>query len=200
MKKVEGINPAWFERLNTILQLLDKEKNKNILDLGCGNGFVARNLIELGYNVYGVDASLDGINEAKKYYNDRFFILDINENTLPPELENIHFDTIISTEVLEHLYSPEGFILFCKLILNKKSGGELIISTPYHGYFKNLMLALLNQMDNHFTALLEGGHIKFWSIKTLTTLVEKHGFKIDKFVGCGRFPFLWKTMFIKAVL
>lgn len=137
---------------------------------------------------------------AKKYYNDRFFILDINEHTLPIELEKIHFDTIISTEEIEHLYSPQSFILFYNLILNKNSGGELIISTLYHGYFKNLMLALLNQMDNHFTALLEGGHIKFWSIKTLTLLVEKNGFKIVKFVGCGRFPFLWKTMFIKAVL
>lgn len=66
MKNVDGINPAWFERLSIVLQLLDKEKNKNILDLGCGNGFVARNLIELGYNVYGVDASLDGINEGKE--------------------------------------------------------------------------------------------------------------------------------------
>ncbi|WP_394353185.1 class I SAM-dependent methyltransferase [Mucilaginibacter humi] len=51
------------------------------------------------------------------------------------------FDTVISTEVIEHLYNPEGFINFCKeAIIN---GGEIIISTPYHGYLKTLCLACL---------------------------------------------------------
>jgi hypothetical protein len=39
------------------------------------------------------------------------------------------------------------------------------VSTPYHGYHKNLGLALSGKMDAHFTALWEGGHIKFFSIR-----------------------------------
>ena len=44
-----------------------------------------------------------------------------------------------------------------------------MLSTPYHGYLKNLALAVSGRMDRHFTALHVGGHIKFFSIETLTT-------------------------------
>ncbi len=53
-------------------------------------------------------------------------------------------------------------------------------------------------MDNHFTVLWDGGHIKFWSRKTITVLLEEFGFKILVFKGSGRIPYLWKSMFIKA--
>ena len=62
------------------------------------------------------------------------------------------------------------------------------------------MLALTGKMDEHFTALWEGGHIKFWSKKTLSELLEKNGFKVLKFKGCGRVYGLWKSMLIEAKL
>jgi hypothetical protein len=80
----------------------------------------------------------------------------------------------------------------------KNGGGELIISCPYHGYLKNLVMALAGKFDNHFTVLWDGGHIKFWSKKTLTQLLEEFGFEVIDFKGAGRFPYLWKSMFIKA--
>jgi hypothetical protein len=53
-------------------------------------------------------------------------------------------------------------------------------------------------MDKHFTALWDGGHIKFWSKRTLYQLLNENGFKVMKFIGCGRFPLLWKSMLIKS--
>ena len=44
-------------------------------------------------------------------------------------------------------------------------GGTAIVSTPYHGYWKNLAMALSGKLDAHFTALWDHGHIKFWSIR-----------------------------------
>lgn len=185
---------------NKILKLLDKNKHKCILDIGCGNGSLAMRLIGLGFNVYGTDASEQGIKLAKEKYPDRFFLQDINSKSLPQELGQIKFDTIISTEVIEHLYSPKTFIEFCKRILAENGGGTLILTTPYHGYLKNLVMALLNKMDSHFTVLWEGGHIKFFSKKTLTQLLLKNGFENIVFIGCGRFPFLWKSMLLKGSL
>jgi hypothetical protein len=74
----------------------------------------------------------------------------------------------------------------------------VIISTPYHGYLKNIVLSITGAMDKHFTVLWDGGHIKFWSRKTLTSLLEEQGFHVDKFIGCGRVPYLWKSMIIQA--
>lgn len=169
-----------------------------ILDVGCGNGAFANYLISKGYNVYGTDASASGINIANKTNQGRFFLQDLSIDELPAELQVIKFKTIISTEVVEHLYDPKKYILFCKSILEKSGGGNFIISTPYHGYLKNLALSVFNTWDKHFTALWDGGHIKFWSFKTLSQLLRENEFKIVSFKGCGRFPFLWKSMVVNS--
>lgn len=178
--------------------MINHDKSKIILDVGCGNGEMANRLISEGYNVFGTDGSVSGIEVARKRNKDKFYIQDINSAELPVELEDKKFDMIISTEVIEHLYNPRGYIQFCKNILMKNGGGEIIISTPYHGYLKNVVMALAGKMDGHFTVLWDGGHIKFWSVKTLTQILEEFGFEIVEFRGSGRFPYLWKSMFIKA--
>jgi 2-polyprenyl-3-methyl-5-hydroxy-6-metoxy-1,4-benzoquinol methylase len=185
-------------QLNDLVSLIDKTKNKYILDLGCGNGYLVNYLVKQGYNAYGTDASEKGIAIAKETNPDRFFVQDLSSEVLPSQLHHIPFDTIISTEVIEHLYNPGAFINFCKQQLNP--GGELIISTPYHGYLKNLMLSIFNKWDSHLDPLWLGGHIKLWSKKTLTNALTNAGFTIINFRGCGRIPYFWKSMIIKARL
>jgi len=181
-----------------LIAMLDKRQNECILDLGCGNGYLVNYLLTEGFNAYGTDASENGIAIASKINPGRFFLQDLSIDELPETLRSIKFDTVISTEVIEHLYNPEAFIVFCKKIL--VANGQIIISTPYHGYLKNLMLALFNQWDSHANPLWLGGHIKLWSAKTLGTLLTNSGFKVSEFKGCGRIPYFWKSMIIKAEL
>ena len=77
-------------------------------------------------------------------------------------------------------------------------GGVAIVSTPYHGYLKNLALALMGKMDAHFTVLWDHGHIKFWSIPTLTTLLTEVGFCNIRFHRVGRIPTFAKSMIAVA--
>ncbi|HTK18836.1 MAG TPA: class I SAM-dependent methyltransferase [Mucilaginibacter sp.] len=189
---------TFFYLHDALLSMINKDKNRCILDLGCGNGHLVRYLIKQGYNAYGTDASENGITIAKKDYPDRFFLQDLSTDQLPDQLQNLKFDTIVSTEVIEHLYNPDGFIEFCKQTLQKN--GELIISTPYHGYVKNLLLSILGKWDSHHDPNWYGGHIKFWSKKTLSKLLNSKGFVITGFKGCGRAPYFWKSMIIKAEL
>jgi 2-polyprenyl-3-methyl-5-hydroxy-6-metoxy-1,4-benzoquinol methylase len=167
-----------------------------VIDLGCGNGAIALALLSLGYDVYGVDASASGIAFANAKAPGRFFVLDVSSGQLPEELVNMKFDFVISTEVIEHLYDPRGFIAFARRILG--SDGQLILSTPYHGYLKNLALALTGKLDRHFTVLWDGGHIKFFSRRTLEKMLAEHGFESTGFAGAGRWPLMWKSMLIKA--
>ncbi|OOQ58089.1 class I SAM-dependent methyltransferase [Mucilaginibacter pedocola] len=184
--------------LQPLLKMLNKTKNQSILDLGCGNGYLVNYLLHLGYNAYGTDASEQGIAIAKQTSPGRFFVQDLSTDSLPAELQAMKFDTVISTEVIEHLYDPESFIDFCKQALTP--GGEIIISTPYHGYLKNLVLSLTNKWDKHLNPVWLGGHIKMWSASTLGGLLTDKGFTVTQFEGCGRMPYLWKSMIIKAKL
>jgi 2-polyprenyl-3-methyl-5-hydroxy-6-metoxy-1,4-benzoquinol methylase len=194
----DGPDHTFFYLQQPLLSLLDKSRNRCILDLGCGNGYIANYLCSQGFNVYGTDASSQGIAIAKQANPDRFFIQDLTTGELPRELQHLKFDTIIATEVIEHLYDPAGFIELCRKTLNGR--GELVISTPYHGYWKNLLLSLLNKWDSHLAPMWLGGHIKFWSKATLSTLLRNAGFTIAAFKGCGRFPYFWKSMIIKGEL
>ena len=115
----------------------------------------------------------------------------------PSELAQLNlpaFDAVLSTEVVEHVYSPRQWAAAAYASL--KPGGVLICSTPYHGYLKNCALALSGKLDAHFTALWDGGHIKFWSRRTLTALLQEAGFQVVSFRGAGRWPWLWKSMLL----
>jgi len=182
----------------TLCSMLDEHKGKRILDLGCGNGVIACRLLADGFDVYGIDASVSGVNIANEKYPDRFFVQDISSEHLPKNLSGFHFDVVISTEVIEHIYAPRSYMKLIKNIL--PIGGIVIISTPYHGFLKNVVMALTNKLDGHFTVLWDGGHIKFWSVRTLTMLLNEFGFEVTQFTGSGRIPFLWKSMFIMAEL
>jgi len=196
----EHATPFWQYVRPIMHTLLTKDKNRCILDLGCGNGYFVNYLISQGYNAYGIDASQQGISIAKKTNPDRFFIQDLDDNRLPEEIRDLPFDTIISTEVIEHIYNPFTFMDLCKDVLSKNNGGEIIMSTPYHGYFKNLMLSVFNKWDKHTNAVAVGGHIKFWSRASLGQLLTQSGFTVTNFAGGGRMPYFWKSMVMKARL
>ncbi len=181
-----------------IQKLIKDKKDLNILDLGCGNGALVNELIQMGYKAYGTDASVTGIEQASRVNPSHFAVQDLSKDTLPDPFDKIPFHVIISTEVIEHLYDPRGFIKFAKQILQQAGGGEIILSTPYHGYLKNLVISIFGKWDNHADPLWDGGHIKLWSKATLNKLLTEQGFVVEKFIGCGRFPFMWKSMIIKA--
>jgi len=167
---------------------------KRIFDLGCGNGSVAAILTKRGYDVVGVDPSVDGIVQANRAYPN----LKLHEGSAYDDLAGKYgqFSVVVSLEVVEHVYYPRKYAACVYNLL--QSGGTAIISTPYHSYLKNLALAASGAMDGHFTALWEHGHIKFWSIKTLGQLLREAGFKKIDFRRVGRIPALAKSMIATA--
>jgi 2-polyprenyl-3-methyl-5-hydroxy-6-metoxy-1,4-benzoquinol methylase len=167
-----------------------------ILDVGCGNGAISRALLGDGLDVYGIDASASGVDIANAAAPGRFFVVDVAETALPPALAAKRFEVVIATEVIEHLYAPRALLGLAHRALG--GSGWLVLSTPYHGYLKNLVMALTGTLDRHFTALWDGGHIKFFSRKTLARMLREEGFEVTEFAGAGRWPYLWKSMIVKA--
>ncbi|HMF53126.1 MAG TPA: class I SAM-dependent methyltransferase, partial [Edaphobacter sp.] len=125
-----------------------------------------------------------------------FFLADSQSNLESIQRQIGTADVILSTEVIEHVYNPRAFLKTAFDLL--KPNGKLVITTPYHGYCKNVVLSISGKMDRHFTVLWDHGHIKFWSRKTLTLALEETGFKVEQFHGSGRVPYLWKSMVIMA--
>lgn len=184
----------------TILKLVRNLGVSRVLDLGSGNGSLCSLLAKECKLVVGVEYDKKGSEIAALAYPDiSFFNLGVQDDPQPiAEKYRDGFDAVISTEVIEHLYLPRMLPRFAKALLKPK--GYLIISTPYHGYLKNVALAVSNKWDHHHTALVDGGHVKFWSRKTLEALLDQAGFEVVSFHGAGRLPWFWKSMVIVARL
>lgn len=167
-----------------------------VLDAGCGGGDFATGLAEAGYRIFGSDMSASAISAAQARKIGNFQLGSIYEPLGKP-FGVANFDAIVCVEVIEHLYSPKAFAATVYDAL--PDGGLIVISTPYWGYIKNIVLAVTNRIDRSLTALWEGGHIKHFSRATLSTLMTSAGFEIVSFEGCGEgwranVPGLWSGM------
>jgi 2-polyprenyl-3-methyl-5-hydroxy-6-metoxy-1,4-benzoquinol methylase len=169
-----------------------------VMDLGAGNGALCGDLAQAGYNVVGVEYDGQGVRMARtEHPNIPFYNYGVQDD--PAELLRSEppFDAVVSTEVIEHLFSPHLLPRYAAAVL--RDGGYLVVTTPYHGYLKNLAIAALGKWDSHHDPLWHGGHVKFWSRPTLSTLLVENGFRIVTFGGVGRVPYLWKSMVLVAM-
>jgi SAM-dependent methyltransferase len=166
-----------------------------VFDIGCGNGWLARDLTDSGYQVVGLEPSESGVRNARALVPEAV----VYELSIYDDLSAIpdgSFDIAVSAEVIEHLYNPQ--ILVDVAWHKLKDGGVFVITTPYHGYLKNLLIALCNKWDSHHKPMQLGGHIKFWSRPSLQAFLEKQGFTVLECIGVGRVRWLWKSMILVA--
>lgn len=186
--------PTWDQSLilpHVLAALREIRPDGSVLDLGCGNGALLAEIRQYGsWSLRGVEISSSGVEFARRQGLDVTLLEPGSklEKHLPPE----SFDLVISVEVIEHVFDPRTFLGGVLSIL--RPGGLLLLTTPYHGYLKNLCIALAGRCDSHYDPLWDGGHIKFWSRRTLTAALVETGFTCIRFAGAGRAPYLWKSM------
>lgn len=111
-----------------------------VAEIGCGDGFYTVDLLKKAEYVLAIDVQAQFINRLKtilnNYSNLTLIAADIEKITLPEK----KFDTIICTQVLEHLDKDEGVVKMLQKALTP--GGRMIISVPIPpeplGFTKNI--------------------------------------------------------------
>lgn len=211
-----------IKRLNFIADSIQEhcKPGARILDVGCGNGNIARGIGSLGYNVVGIDFSEDAICYAS------------SKNTLPnvefrvcsaeEVVNNEHFDAVICSEVLEHLHKPE--ILLNTLAQILKSGAiliatvpngvgprELLITRPVQNMSKSWMGKVIDTSKkamgySNSTVQSQSGdltHVQFFTKSAICNLIQDHGFELMEFGHSNFmekiFPYSLLTRKIKAL-
>lgn len=178
-----------------IIKQLTAHGAVDVLDLGCGNGSFSRQLEASGFRVTGLDHSLSGILIAQKYCTNATFSQHDITQPLPNSYHD-KFDAVVSVEVIEHLLLPRHLIE--NAINSLKPGGVFILTTPYHGYWKNLALALTNKFDYHWHPLRDYGHVKFFSKSTILALFREFALQNIQFQSVGRIPIFARSMVISG--
>ena len=165
-------------------------KDKRAFDLGCGNGVLADSLSKMGFTVTGVDASESGVAQARLWFPNCTFEVASGYDDLAARFGT--FPLVISVEVIEHLMQPK---LFAKRFYDLlEPGGCGIITTPYHGWLKNVTISVAGKWDRHHGVDWDGGHVKFFSVATLTAMLAEEGGENIVIERVGRVPALAKSM------
>lgn len=99
----------------------------NILEVGCGYGYLTYALNCMGHITTGIDISDVAIQFAKSNFGDFYHLASLNNFFTKDK-----FDIIVATELIEHLPDQNEFIKLCDQYLNEK--GRIIITTPNRDY------------------------------------------------------------------
>lgn len=166
-------------RVIAIKNLLPQKRPLNILDIGCGGGTLGEILKrENDVRVYGTDISKDAISEAIERL-DGVWYMDIEKGvTLPAQEEPQHFDVVIFSEVLEHLFYPERAI--ASVIPLLAQGGVVVITVPNLLFWKNRLRIFLGHFEYEERGLMDRGHIHFFSWKSLRDMAYSEGYVVEK--------------------
>lgn len=121
----QGLRIHAFRGLHDFLESKAIEYFKaesKLLDMAAGSGAMSLRMQDLGFNVH----STDYVCENFKLEPSLFIQADLNE-VFPEKFSN-SFDSIIASEIIEHVENPRHFARECFKLL--APGGRMLLSTP----------------------------------------------------------------------
>jgi len=164
------------------------------LDYGCGNGALTGWLAGRGFDAFGVDPSPSGIEVASATCPDVSFSNDISAGNLA---RNGPFDLALCIEVIAHCFHPVAELR--KIHDAMAPGGLFLLSTPFHGYWKFLALALTGSMEQHLDSLWEGGYVHYFSEDSIRQVIGAAGFEDISIQRCGRVAPIAQSMIVACM-
>jgi glycosyltransferase involved in cell wall biosynthesis len=148
-----------------------------VLDIGCGSGYIARELYRKGCEVYGVDFSTD---EEHKGFFKEFQQCDINECDLRFSFDKL--DYILLMDVVEHLDAPEKFFLYLRSRFARYMP-KILITTGNVGFFPMRISLLLGQFNYGKRGILDMTHRRLLTFSSLLRTLRNCGYRIEKVEG-----------------
>lgn len=158
-------HPENFKRYaRDILQLLPIRQGR-LLDVGCGLGWLVKEAASVGFTASGVDPSQTLVSLGKKE-------LGVNLTVTFPI--NQKFDVVVAKHVLEHITEADQFLGKISHVL--KPGGYFLTACP-----NNYSLMHWIFRDRWY-GLCPSQHVWQFTPKSLSALLVRNGFKIDKVI------------------
>jgi 2-polyprenyl-3-methyl-5-hydroxy-6-metoxy-1,4-benzoquinol methylase len=119
----------WF--VSDYLKKRNASKTAKILEIGSGLGYLTYAISRQGYDIRGMDISERAVEDANRIFGERYFCADLFEYS---DTTADRYDTVILTEVIEHVPDPIAFVLAMKRLL--KPGGAMVLTTPNKSRFR----------------------------------------------------------------
>lgn len=153
---------------------------KRLIDIGCGEGLFGEAVKALypDCETWGVEPTAE-IAARAATRNDRIVQSSLEDAA---ELPEGYFDAVVMNDVLEHMLWPETALAIAKRILLPE--GKLILSLPNVQFLLNVLdLVVRNDWEYRDSGILDRTHLRFYTTKSATKLLERNGFRVDQITG-----------------
>ena len=164
---------------------------RHVLDAGCGDGAFLAFLNRLSFRVTGIELAEAAAARARRRCPAADIQIASLEEPLPFDDES--FDAVLFSEVLEHLFDVHGALAELNRVL--KPGGLLLLTTPYHGLVKNVLIALV-AFEGHYDPVRSP--IRFFTRQSLDRCLWRAGFRPVEWQTLGRVWPIWRSVFVVA--
>jgi len=155
------------KQLGSLFKYIDP-KDKTILDIGTGNGYLLEIARKMGFDCYGIDISPNSAEIARKIFFEKIKTGSFLEIDYPDNF----FDVICITDVLEHISNPHK--MFSKINKIIKSGGYIFVISPNYG---SITRKILNKKWFQF----KYEHVLYYNQKSFKYLMDYHNYQILHF-------------------
>ena len=162
--------PRRFWHVHKNKEVVKRVEGDDVLDVGCGSGTIVRRLLKKGKKVIGLDIGKKFVSFCQSKHKKALFC-GADAQCLP--FENECFDTIVCSEVIEHLENPEDALKEFNRVLRPK--GKLILTTPNISLRWAFVEAIWTRLRGK---MLETRHRSF-TRRRLRFLLDRAGFSIS---------------------
>lgn len=170
------------KKLVTLISSLSNRQNLYILDVGCGDGRVLSYFAK-NNKCFGVDISEVPLIAAKKK-NIKTYCVDLENEKLP--FESNYFDTIICSEVIEHICNSDNLLHEINRVL--KMRGYFILTFPNVNQPISWLMGIFLDLPPRFSARYKSPHVKDYTLKIMKKILKKFGFNIISVEGTFVYP------------
>lgn len=144
-----------------------------VLDIGCGEGFLASAAAKQGNRVVGIDALPGAAGADFRYYRVN---LEEGLGAMPVELRRERFERVLLLDVLEHLTRPERLLEDCRELLGRR--GRLIVSLPNVANIAIRLMLLAGRFEYADRGILDRTHLRFFTRRSARRLLTEAGYRI----------------------
>lgn len=161
---------------DTVIQFVKRHipLTGNILDYGCGPGFLIEKLLKDGHACWGLDSVESNVKIIEsKFSGNPHFKGALHADTLPTPVPEGMFDTVFLIETIEHVLPDELPLLLKELNRIIRPGGKLIITTPNNENLDASKVICPN--CGSIFHLMQ--HVSSWTTQSLSHRMSEMGFK-----------------------
>lgn len=181
MLTIEDLPAEWRNAITVQISMVRRHfrAGARILEIGCGQGLVLKELAAVGFDVVGLEASVSAVQCAREKG------LNIHQGMFPSSEVKGPFDLVIMSHVLEHIEDIQGVF---RAVSEISPGGHLLlIQTNYKGFVPWLVGPKWNWVpDQHFWHFLPEGLHYIASLYLPDKHVESVSLKFSNLVHGGK--------------